>query len=367
MSIKQRDGDKDANWFYRFNRKGESYCEGGFPTKTLATDAQRIKINSLIDEELHPKEKSKGTELTVRQACQWWLDNHAPQKRSKKNDICRMPLIMDYFGDRLLREITSTDIGKFLAKLGELRGSQVGDHTRNHYRALLHALYERLIETEEYSGRNVVKAVARIEVPAARTRFIYPAEEKILTPAMAAEPDIFAYYYLGVETGMRIGEMMAIRVEHVDMVLRHLFVPDPKNRRSRYVPLEDHMIPFFEQRMAGKSPNDRLMPTWGYTYLNDRFEIICGAASIKLKKGESWHVLRHTFAFNRLSQGESIYEVSRRMGHSSVDVTQRHYGHMEIRDFKKDGRIIKPFLSVIPGCNQIATDGAGIAQAKVLI
>lgn len=356
MSVKRRGATKDNpgtiedNWYYRFSYKGRSYCEGGFLNKQQATEAERLRRNAVIADEQHP-EAAAGRELTFRQAGQWWLDNHTSKKRSKKNDFGRMPLAMEYFGDKLLKDIKSTDIGVFLDKLSDLRGEPISDHTRNHYRALLHALYERLEETEEYLGRNVVRAVRKISVPTAKTRFLYPSEEKILTPLMAKEADIFAYYRLGVETGMRIGEMRMIRVKHVDLTLNHIFLPHPKNNRSRYVALDDSLASFAASLASGKGQDEFLLPHWGYTYLADRFQILTGTAGIRLGKREAWHVLRHTFAYNHLSQGTSIYKVSLLMGHSSIDVTQKHYGHLAAKDLRDAMEAVKPFLS----CNRIAT------------
>lgn len=351
MSVKRRDkDDKESNWYYRFTYKGEDFCEGGFRTSGQAAEAERLALNLAIEREQHP-EAAKGKGLTFRQAGQWWLDNHTADKRSKKNDFCRMPLAISYFGDKLLRDITVTDIGVFLSKLPELRDKKVSDHTKNHYRALLHALYERLRETDEYAGKNVVKSVKKIKVPTARTRFIYPSEEKLLTPLMGQHEAIFAYYLLGIETGMRIGEMRAARVKHVDLLLGHIFVPDPKNRRSRYVPFVGALRPFLERFITGKGPEDFLLPQWCYTYLRDRFHAICLAAGIRLEKNEAWHVLRHTFAYNHLSQGTSIYKVSLLMGHSSIDVTQKHYGHLAAKDLREAAESVKPFLS----CNRFAT------------
>ena len=49
------------------------------------------------------------------------------------------------------------------------------------------------------------------------------------------------------------------------------------------------------------------------------------------------HDLRRTFGYNLMKQGMPIYEVSKLLGHSSVNVTENHYAPLmvtEIRDFK---------------------------------
>lgn len=338
---------------YRFSYKGQSYCEGGFRTWTQADEAQRLKKNEVIAKQLHPEDYAG--EMTFRQAGEWWLKNRVPEKRSGRGDKYMLPLAMDYFDKKPLGQIQPNDIDTFLSKINELRSTtrkrgrqEAGDSTRNHYLSLIHALYGRLRKKRMYRGENPADFVEKIQVPTARVRFMYPAEEKILTPAVAKDPDLFPYYRLGVETGMRIGEMMNIRCKHVDLTQRHLFIPEPKNRRSRYVPLGDTLVGFLGSLMAGKAPDDRLLPNWGYLYLRNHFYKIRDAAGIKNLRIHDW---RHTYAYNMLSQGISIYKVSKLMGHSSINVTESHYGHLAAKDLRDAMESAKPFLS----CNQIAT------------
>lgn len=371
MSIKRRGNEKDGNWFYRFNYKKEDYCEGGFPNKAQAEEAERLKRNAVINQAQHPEDYAG--EMTFRQAGEWWLKEYAPSKRSHFVDEGRMPLMMDYFDAKLLKKILPADIDKFLRELPAIRAEKdlargqkkqpMSDHTKNHYRALLHALYERLKQKKMYSGENPVSFVDKIQVPTARVRFIYPAEEKVLSESIAKEQDLNDYYTLGIFSGMRIGEMRGMRVKHVDLTMRHIFLPSPKNKRSRYVPFDgpqdpEHLIMrMLDRRMAGKGPEDYVMPHWGYTYLKDHFYAICEALDIKNLHIHDW---RHTFAYNYLSQGADIYTVSQLMGHSSIDVTQKHYGHLAMKDLRRAMESVRPFLS----CNRIATGDHILSEVK---
>lgn len=362
MTIKCREGSD--NWYYRFSFKCEDYCEGGFPTKGQALEAERLKRNRLIEKQLHPTDHTQQSTdtMTFRIAGEWWLKEHAPTKRSKKVDFSRMPIAIQFFGDKLLSKITPEEVDTFLRKLSELCGERIGDHTRNHYRALVHALYELLIFKRKYRGENPVKFVAKIDVPQSRVRFIYPTEEKILTRAMLQDADLYDYYMFGVELGLRIDEMRHILVKHVDMVMNNIFVGAvshlAKNNKSRYVRFDTPWDPnhsivrLLERRIAAKGPEEYLLPHWGYTYIAGHFKGICEAVGIKLEKGEAFHVLRHSFAFHRLSHGQPLYIVSKLMGHSSQSVTEKHYGHLDLSAMGDAKMTPMPFLS----CNRIATE-----------
>lgn len=345
-----------GKWYYRFSYKKADQCEGGFRTKGQAQEAERLRRDMLIAKKLHPEDYAG--DMSFRQAGEWWREKRIPEKRSGKGDVGMLNLAIEYFDSTLMRKISPDDIDTFLSKLQALRNAKrkdkrhyrVGDHTRNHYRSLLHAIYERLKQKRMYKGENPVDFVDKIEVPVARCRFMYPVEEKILTPAVAMQPDIFGYYRLGVELGMRIGEMQKAMVKHVDLTLRHVFLPHPKNNRSRYVLLDDSLVAFCAQLMAGKGPDDFLLPHWSYSYILEHFYAICESVGIKNLHIHDW---RHTFAYNYLSKGGSLPKLSKLMGHSSTDVTEKHYGHMSAKDMRDAMDSVSPFLS----SNRIAMAG----------
>jgi len=146
-----------------------------------------------------------------------------------------------------------------------------------------------------------------------------------------------------------------MRVKHLDFTLNSVFVPDPKNRRSRYVPFTRPLRAFLTTLIAGKGPEDFALPHWSYTWILNTLKATAKSLGIK---GITPHVLRHTFAYNLLSQGKSIYQVSLLMGHSSVAVTQKHYGHLAAKDLRDTLDSSQSFLS----CNRIATETLEIVK-----
>lgn len=346
MSVKRRGGDPEGNYYYRFTYKGHAYCQGGYRTKDQAETGERLAKDLAIKRVQSPDDYAG--DMTFRQAGEWWLKEYAPSKRSQFVDKGRMPVIMDCFDKTLLKDIRPSDIDTFLSKLSELRERKISDHTRNHYRALIHAVYERLKRKKMYRGENPASYVDKLDVPTARVRFIYPSEEKLLTPRVALHKDLDAYYRLGIGTGMRLGEMQAARVKHIDLTLKHIFLPSPKNSKSRYVPLDGPEMGLVASLMAGKGQEDYLLPHWGSAYIRDHFYAICDELDIKNLHLHDW---RHTFAYNLLSQGASIYKVSLLLGHSSTEVTQKHYGHLAAKDLRDAKESVRPFLS----CNRIVT------------
>ena len=70
----------------------------------------------------------------------------------------------------------------------------------------------------------------------------------------------------------------------------------------------------------------------------------------------TFHWLRHTYATRALERGQDIYRLSKILGHSRVDVTEQHYGHITRRALKEgvdlftsSGFVPDPGARVTPG------------------
>lgn len=60
-------------------------------------------------------------------------------------------------------------------------------------------------------------------------------------------------------------------------------------------------------------------------------------------KGYHSHCLRHTFAAQYLAKNKDIYGLSKILGHSSVEITQKHYGHLMGNYFDSSMSRFNPF------------------------
>jgi integrase len=209
------------------------------------------------------------------------------------------------------------------------RVSAISLHSVNHYHASLKAIISWAKKKRLYFGENPAWGVEMAKVPTARVRFLYPVEEKRLTPVVARMTRLWPYYVIALHTGMRLGEISAIRVQ--DIVLHPqpaIFVPNSKTKRSRYVPLHGLALEVVMQRLKGREdrPDMRLLEAVHQTTVSLWFNDACREANVA---DFSFHCLRHTFAGHMLGKGTAIYIVAKMLGHSTVLVTESHYGHLD--------------------------------------
>ena len=141
-----------------------------------------------------------------------------------------------------------------------------------------------------------------------------------------------------IYTGIRINELLDIKVEHVHLDKRFINLHGTKTKAARrIVPIHKDILPFFEKRIALQSSewvfpgndNARLSySTYKYTFFNKMIK--------DFKFNHKPHDCRHTFAtFAAKSQMDWLL-VKRIMGHTSKDLTESVYTHSFIEDIVKE-------------------------------
>jgi integrase len=141
---------------------------------------------------------------------------------------------------------------------------------------------------------------------------------------------------LALRTGLRLGELLALRWEDVDLVVGRLVVRravarniigTPKNGRTREIPLSKEAIRALKEHRHLRGENvfcdeGGEMVTKGAT--KRPLWRACRRAGLRRI---GWHVLRHSFASHLVMRGVPIKAVQELMGHSTIEMTMR-YAHL---------------------------------------
>ena len=157
----------------------------------------------------------------------------------------------------------------------------------------------------------------------------------------SAHPGVLAVGFM-LETGLRAGELMALRWEKVDIPNKRIrveatitdpvgntkaaFQPSPKTKSStRTVPLTPRAISVLE-RLKGRS-DEWVFPgrsgKWiSYLTLSSHIKWACEKADVPYRGA---HACRHTFATNCYYRHDDVKILSKLLGHSSIDVTMNIY------------------------------------------
>lgn len=128
-------------------------------------------------------------------------------------------------------------------------------------------------------------------------------------------------------TGMRIGELLQLKTEDIDLEKRLMRVRGTKtDNADRIVPIHKELVPYLELRMG----NEYLIPNAkGKAMLYTNYHHNCYKPLMeKLGLEQTPHATRHTFISRMDACGVSANSVvlKRIVGHSNKDVTE-HYTH----------------------------------------
>ena len=338
----------NGKWAYRFQVGVTQYRRPGLQTRHEAEEAEALKkADAIRFKALGPDADSNIRLKDV--ADRFFEEYSVPLTRTSGLHGTHIAVFKEFFGNRRIKDISPRDVVAFRRWIGQngrgLRGPKRTPHTVNHYHATLKAIINWAKKQRLYYGDNPAWGVEMAKVEKAKVRFLYPAEEKRLTPVVAKSARLWPYYVLALHTGMRVGELAALTVKDFNVYPEPmLFVAHSKSRRSRYVPLYGEALEIVKVRIQGRGLEESLLGGWQKATVSEWLEDACKESQVL--DGFTFHCLRHTFAAHMLSKGVPIYKVSKIMGHSTVLVTEQHYGHLDNRVLSDEIHHIDTIMSV---------------------
>ena len=185
--------------------------------------------------------------------------------------------------------------------------------------------------------RGLIDRVPEVEwLKAERPEFDFLDFEEADRLVAAAEEKWRTMILVALRTGMRQGELLALRWQDVDLVAGRITVRQnavrgqigtPKSGKPREIALGDEVRAAFKKHRHLRGPL-----------------VFCDAGGAMLTKGEckhpllrackraqlraiGWHVLRHTFASHLAMRGATIKVIQELLGHSTILMTMR-YAHL---------------------------------------
>ena len=304
-----------GSWEYRFLYKGREYRKR-FATRQLAERAEARKRNELaggvdVDER-----------MTFAEAAHLFFEKHSkPNKRSWVDDRGRIAVINELLGERRLVAITPEDIQDMRTAL-KRRG--LTSRTVDRYHALVKAIFNKMRLWRKYSGANPAALVQLEAKPVARIRFLNADE--IARLLERAHPELRPYLLGAVHTGMRRGELVALRWRHVTLAIGDIFVERSKSGKARHIPINSALQALLAELWGdGKGPEDPVFGNYSVHFVSHEFKLACKRAGLVNVR---FHDLRHTFASQLAMAGVSIFHISKWLGHASVTTTEKFYAHL---------------------------------------
>ncbi len=285
--------------------------------------------------------------------CERWLAANKTRLKESSYQKYRSDIknhIKPFWGECLPDEIVSEMVDRFTGML--LNEKHLSPKTVRDILTLFHSVFIYISRRTELKLRNL-----EIIYPKEHKKIIRvlnKQEEKILTLFLVKEMDLSKFgVYIALRTGMRIGEVCALRwcdislqaeTISVNHTVQRLKNPDatacaktavilgtPKSdSSSRTIPLMQD-IKLLCTRFFSNNPEAFVLT--GTTHCMDPRQLQRRLKSYVLAcdiKKVHFHTLRHTFATRCVEAGFDIKTLSEILGHSNVNITLNQYVHPDL-------------------------------------
>ena len=155
--------------------------------------------------------------------------------------------------------------------------------------------------------------------------------------AVASNLKVRTLLSLGYGCGLRAGEVVRLKVMHVDSAQKIIRVEQSKGRKDRNVVLSPETLDLLRQWWKARPtrsdtgtpmeerwlfPGNRRGKPMTTRQLSRLFHEAADAAGIK--KAVTLHALRHSFATHLLEHGTDIRKIQALLGHDKLDTTARY-------------------------------------------
>ena len=307
-----------GTWQARVKKAGFEEVVRSFSNKKDALEWARA-VESTMEQGTY-RSTAVARQMSLSDVIERFIGQVLPRMKGYKEDQFRLKAIqrrpigkcpmselsvsrMAAYRDSRLKEVTGGTVVRELAYL-----SSIINHARREW------------------GLNIENPVALVRKPAAaqsRSRTLSPAERTRLLQALQPHPGMSVWTLpiveLALATGMRRGELLAIRWTDVKVDRRTIHIKTSKNGEARTVPLSSRAVEVIES--IPSSGSDVVFPV-EHPALTKCFGRALARAGIADFR---FHDLRHTAITELAKKLPNLIELSAVSGHKSLKMLQRYY------------------------------------------
>ncbi|WP_456129297.1 tyrosine-type recombinase/integrase [Thiorhodovibrio frisius] len=287
-----------------------------------------------------------------------YLQGPSTEKRAHQRDLYAAKRLTPFFQGRTLNRLGTADIQAYI---DHRRAQGVGPATVNKELNLLSAALNYARRRLQWEVPNPVQHM-RLRPPEGRIRWIRHEEaERLMAAAAGVRNYLPDFIRLGLNTGMRKGELLGLSWDRVDFDQEMVYLTDKdqKNGKHGSVPLNAEALAALNSRREFRETHCPQSP-WVFANragerlgeIKKGFKTACEKAGI-----EDFHPhdMRHTCAAWLVQDGVDIRVVCELLRHSSITVTMR-YAHLSSRNVREAVERLSHFRPTLANGNKKAAE-----------
>ncbi|GGD53642.1 site-specific tyrosine recombinase/integron integrase [Muriicola marianensis] len=231
-----------------------------------------------------------------------------------------------YWKDRPVADLTNPDIQRFIEVVVKRRKYGISTH-------------RQLVSALKHFGDRFLESNIEPEL------LQRPKRSRILPTILSKEEVIDllrATYNLKHRTilallyscGLRISEVLALRLANIDIDRRQVVILNSKGRKDRYVVLAESTVPLLINYISSYRPRNYLFNGTGqgpYSGTSIRAFLKRSCRRAGIRKRVTPHTLRHSYATHLIENGVNLRIVQELLGHAKPETTMV-YTHVAKKD-----------------------------------
>jgi integrase len=312
-------------WWIEWYQDGQRKRERIGPNKSAAEQQLREVLTARTEGRYI--QKSTDARTLFKDLAAWYLElPEVKAKRSYDRDMRSLKLLLPFFGERMLRDISPAQVEAYRQRrLGEPSGRTPQYLTRpatvNREIACFKTIFSKAMKNGK-AEKNPACAVKMLKENNERDRILSP--EEYIRLLAHCPVHIKPLVKLAYHTGMRQGEILNLTWGQVDVKegFIKLEAGDTKTSAPRLVPLTRELVEMFKAMPRGL-PGVKVFTRNGdpIKSIREVFEAAYRRAGIE---GFTFHDLRHTAINNWRLQGHDYFRIMAATCHKTMTVFKRY-------------------------------------------
>ncbi|HMQ11003.1 MAG TPA: tyrosine-type recombinase/integrase [Oligoflexia bacterium] len=332
---------RNNKWHIRWvdengKRRGQSFKNYDTARKALLKnqlEVDQIKAGLYV----RPKMERTFVELA-----DYWMMHRASKKKNPKDDQSILNAhLMPFFGTLTLSQITLTIVDRFTS----ITLNKASAKTVNNHLTLLIAMLNMAIDLKWIDDKPKIK-----KLKIAQKSFLYLKTQneidRLLRSAKQENTPVpYVLYATAVYTGMRAGELAALKWQDVELIginpkihISKSYSTTTKSGKTRHVLILNCLQSILKEWKL-QNPLPLVFPNAYGNMLIESSRIFQETFQRCIRRAGleriRFHDLRHTFASHWMMKGGDIYKLKDLLGHSTVKMTER-YAHLDVKAFDGD-------------------------------
>lgn len=342
---------RGKTWQYTVSAKPKPIRKGGFKTKKEAQVAA-AEVEANLQKGIVPHLRR----LPFDEYFESWVKIYKTDitNITLKSYDTTLKVIKDYFKGKYIQDITKREYQEFLNNFGLAHAKQSTRKVNTHIRACVQYAIEEGILRVDFTSK--AKLTGSVEAKRPEEKHLNYFESKRLMSEVYNRLERSVGYYLillALTSGMRFAEMVGLTRDDFDFKTNEIrinktwdyktgtgFTKTKNDPSNRIVKMDSKTMKLFSDMFETKPNNIHNLVFFSP---NSDKKVLTNENVNKLLRKTlndlniepiTIHGLRHTHASVLLYKKISVYYVSERLGHASIDTTLRYYAHVikELRE-----------------------------------